>query len=750
MTHANSTSPEIGDLVRHSMFLRRLAARLVSNTDDRDDLIQDVCMRALKSPPRSAIGSRGFLARVMHRQRANMLRSRSTRSQIDGDSTEQAMSSPTAEVVVQREAVQLVADAVVTLPDAHYEIITLRFYQGLSVQEIATRLEISSDATRKRLQRAVAMLREYLGPEFRKDGSRHFVLVALAGQAASAARVAKPTSPLLSIGILGAVVICALSIVLMGRQPEDSTGNWTTIGEGAAARPAEPSEPAEALERGDVSLDGTQNHASVTGGAPWTDGPTRVDPAAILAATTHATLQGSIRCAAGPMPTNARIVVESVLREEAKTVSAAVTAGGEFLVEFPLDESREIVRLRLLDGKRQLEQRLLAVTALGRSELRIVVGSGFMITGLVVDEHGAVRTDCLLRTRNLGGNLLPDPSKLAPESWRDHAMSPSGCFEITPEVGGRFAVEAVTPDGQRSDQKIVELNETSPHTEIRLHLRRPSSLAGTVVDSRGRAVSGARIELRRGMHTLSGAVSRSSLETTLLRSLLGKRRTTTNAAGEFLFTDAPDSKKCILVIAPQPHRPWRKFEVPANDLSRDKVIRIPDELMGTKELTMEFRSEVSGRPAIIERMLVESNVDGFWRPLTDQLDIDQHSVILRDLHPREEYRLTVKARGHALHLSAPLRIAGNTTHHQLMLPEPTTLELELVNAEGQALSFQSLELQRDAPRTRRPIVGRTDAHGRWSSGPLQPGRWVVRTPERELEVLHLESGQVQKRRLRTH
>jgi RNA polymerase sigma-70 factor (ECF subfamily) len=55
-----------------------------------------------------------------------------------------------------------VAHALESLPDSYREILVLRDFEGQTIGEMASRLSITREATKSRLHRARAMIREYL------------------------------------------------------------------------------------------------------------------------------------------------------------------------------------------------------------------------------------------------------------------------------------------------------------------------------------------------------------------------------------------------------------------------------------------------------------------------------------------------------------------------------------------------------------------------------------------------------------
>ena len=62
-----------------------------------------------------------------------------------------------------------IEEAIVALPDTYRQLILLRYYDGLSCQEVATRLEIPLGTVTKTLSRAYALLREQIKERDNKE-----------------------------------------------------------------------------------------------------------------------------------------------------------------------------------------------------------------------------------------------------------------------------------------------------------------------------------------------------------------------------------------------------------------------------------------------------------------------------------------------------------------------------------------------------------------------------------------------------
>ena len=153
-----TASPTIEHLMTHQAWLRRLVVELVGETD-ADDVVQQTWMAALRSPPRDPRTARGWLARVArnfirrrHRDAAAMER-RERRASVP-----EAL--PAAEDIVAELSMQRhVSACVMRLEEPYRSALLWRYYEQLSVEEIATRSDSPASTIRTRLQRGLQTLR---------------------------------------------------------------------------------------------------------------------------------------------------------------------------------------------------------------------------------------------------------------------------------------------------------------------------------------------------------------------------------------------------------------------------------------------------------------------------------------------------------------------------------------------------------------------------------------------------------------
>ena len=168
------TPPTIGTdiLLDHARALRGLARGLLRD-DDAEDVVQDTWVAALERPPADADRAGGWLHRVaerMARKRRRIESRRTARERAVAQGTEGASVDPVDDVLVRREMLRQVADAVLALEEPYQTAVLLRYYQDLAPPAIAKRLGVPVATVNSRLHRARVRLRERLDREWQDAG----------------------------------------------------------------------------------------------------------------------------------------------------------------------------------------------------------------------------------------------------------------------------------------------------------------------------------------------------------------------------------------------------------------------------------------------------------------------------------------------------------------------------------------------------------------------------------------------------
>jgi RNA polymerase sigma-70 factor (ECF subfamily) len=161
---------EIEKLLEEAGWLRRLAASLVGDGAQAEDLVQDTWLAALRRPPRPDREARPWLARVVRNLARNTRRGRSRREAREGRAHEERESPGPADLAQEAEAQRLLAEAVTRLAEPLRAVIVLRYFQGLDSTAAAERLGVPASTVRTRVQRALEELRADL--DRRCEGGR--------------------------------------------------------------------------------------------------------------------------------------------------------------------------------------------------------------------------------------------------------------------------------------------------------------------------------------------------------------------------------------------------------------------------------------------------------------------------------------------------------------------------------------------------------------------------------------------------
>ena len=166
-----SISAEIEELVvglfqSEGRSLVRLARLFVDDRDAAEDIVQEAFLRlarhagkidALDRAPAYLRSIVLNLARDHNRRGLVSLRHHATRGR------ETDVTNDAADQLVRSEEHQRVLDAVRRLPARQRDCITLRYFEELSIEGIASTLAVSANSVKTHLQRAMAALDRTLG-----------------------------------------------------------------------------------------------------------------------------------------------------------------------------------------------------------------------------------------------------------------------------------------------------------------------------------------------------------------------------------------------------------------------------------------------------------------------------------------------------------------------------------------------------------------------------------------------------------
>jgi RNA polymerase sigma factor (sigma-70 family) len=266
-------------LLEQAGWMRRLAERLVHDPDRADDMTQEAWRIALERKPSFAESPRAWvksvmqnLARRSHRDEATRAyhERRSARPEATESHGSPGSIGPEYETEERVLLQKRLADAILSLDEPYRSAIRLRYIDGRSPREVAREQGITYEAARRRLSRAVAMLRERLDRTYGNRAAWGAACIALLTRSAPIAGGA-----LVSIKVAMLAATCVGVVILGGvwcRRTQDASRASPQLANSAAAhadhsRLMTPGEapPESARERVDavVKPPSVQPHRSV-------------------------------------------------------------------------------------------------------------------------------------------------------------------------------------------------------------------------------------------------------------------------------------------------------------------------------------------------------------------------------------------------------------------------------------------------------------------------------------------------------
>jgi RNA polymerase sigma-70 factor (ECF subfamily) len=207
MSTGESSIPR-DEWLAHAQALRRLAASLVGDEHEAHDLVQETWLRAsdadLDSRREAVRGP--WLRTVLRNLVRDRSRERARRAWTERNAARGEELPSSDELVERLEIAQRVAYEVVRLSEPYRTAIHLRYFEGLSPEEIARRSRVPLETVRTRLRRGLAQLRERMDDAY--GGKRDAWCVALAALALRKQPVLA-TSIAGTLGSIGGILMSA-------------------------------------------------------------------------------------------------------------------------------------------------------------------------------------------------------------------------------------------------------------------------------------------------------------------------------------------------------------------------------------------------------------------------------------------------------------------------------------------------------------------------------------------------------------
>jgi len=193
----------------HAGALRALAAALTGDASEADDVAQETWLRAARDERRLE-RPRAWWAAVARNLVRDRARERARRAHTERESARDERLPSEIEMLERLEIAQRVAAEVARLDEPYRTAIHLRYFEGLSPEQIAERSRAPLETIRARLRRGLALLRERMDRACGGDRSAWSIALAAIALRGKTTVLATTSASLLSIG--GVLVSAKLAL----------------------------------------------------------------------------------------------------------------------------------------------------------------------------------------------------------------------------------------------------------------------------------------------------------------------------------------------------------------------------------------------------------------------------------------------------------------------------------------------------------------------------------------------------------
>jgi RNA polymerase sigma-70 factor (ECF subfamily) len=234
----------VEQLLERSDWIRALALSLARDPHDAEDLAQSTIALALEKHPAAGVPPRRWLAAVMRNLFRQDLRAERRRARRE-ESAARPESVPSESTLLERLEVQRrVVDAVRALDDPYRSAVLLRYFEGLSPMEIASRTDLPIRTVHSRLHRGLQLLRQKLDAELGDRCAWLGLLLPLAPGKAGAVGAAGG----ILVSSKGVIAGCAACVLLV------AAWSWFAAGDRRAPAPASSGTSSTAAATPDSSI----------------------------------------------------------------------------------------------------------------------------------------------------------------------------------------------------------------------------------------------------------------------------------------------------------------------------------------------------------------------------------------------------------------------------------------------------------------------------------------------------------------
>ncbi len=199
MSAADAAVP-LETLLAHREWVRGLARALTRDENEADDVEQQTWLAAVLSPPRTDASPRGWLGAVARNAARKRGRSAERRRRREACAAQRQVArvgsaaGDPADLAARADLHARVAAAVVALAEPYRQTLLLRYFEGLSIADVSTRMAAPLETTRARLRRGREHLRGRLQRDVGRDRSLAVILLPLLGPGARTNATAAATA----------------------------------------------------------------------------------------------------------------------------------------------------------------------------------------------------------------------------------------------------------------------------------------------------------------------------------------------------------------------------------------------------------------------------------------------------------------------------------------------------------------------------------------------------------------------------
>ncbi|MCP3919572.1 MAG: sigma-70 family RNA polymerase sigma factor [bacterium] len=693
--------PSAEQILSHSRWLGRLAASLTSDAATAEDLVQETWIAALERPPRSRVGVRTWLARVLHNLAADRRRGEKRRGRREDAHAEQRADRAipaTDELVERLETQRVLTDELQRLQEPYRTTLLLVCCEGLAPSEVARSQGVPAGTVRWRLKRGLELVRERLDERYcgdRRNWTHAFAVLARqadGGHARVAPVVTWTGGIVVSTGlklVAGTLALAALSIAVWrnGTEPLESVAMSAAPDAERQALAAETAPPLDAAAETDATPE--RVHVAQAAETDGTEDGMEDERTSEPAWTARFVDEGG-----HPL---AGVRVEFAREEDRPHGSALSDANGR--VELRVDWSDEATKFlalwkQPLVFKREGRARQQLKTQLAREETvragDIVLLPECVIVGRVVDAQGvpqagrevfsASSIGRTLTPLQAGGGTIPRLGTLlhARVATAKATTEADGTFRLREVPAGYRRAWSGGDDCRLAYSRVLQLEgrDVVEGVELVLAAFSPRDLIeGVVLDAEGQPLADANVLASFRIRATSGSGASSWMETT-------------DSEGRFRLALEHEVPHDLTVLDHEGQLPpiTRTAVEPG---TRDLVLRFDPSL----NVEVRVVDDVSDRP--VEEFFVRARRAGDSDPLTGQgicsAQGDHPGGVATIQLPAERFEASVVTRGYSHAWLGPFELGAQAGTLELRL-DPLPVIRGRVLANGKPVAGAEIHL----------------------------------------------------------